>query len=181
MTAPNETSSKSLLFIVVPIIITGLMGILDNAFRWRTEMEQKQFDRQTRILDKIMEIGDPVQRAVVTQFYLDTGLFTGGFRNELEVSLKSAQDHLTQVSDHGEVVPEPIVEYSPPEDSSDTGAVDPNAGYSANDYIEPSSPEPPFPHRIEFDIETIRKRIEEQRNFHNKTIFSFDEPVRQLR
>lgn len=154
MTSPTVTQGKSLLLVVVPIVLTGILGIIDNALRWRAEMEQKQFDRQTRILDKIMDIHDPVQREVVTQFYLDTGLFTGSFKQELEISLATTTKQLATVkpSDVETKVDEPVV------------------GSTVPIFELPTKIDLP----TNLDMEAIRARWQERQHFNNKTIFSFE-------
>lgn len=86
-----EITWKGILATLAPIVVTSLLGIADNAIKWRQEMDQKTYDRQTRILDKIMEIQDGSQRLAVAEFYLRSGIFKGQLQVELESAIAQAQ------------------------------------------------------------------------------------------
>lgn len=85
-----EVTNKSIIAIVAPVLITAVAGLVDNAMKWRSEMEQKEYDRQTRILDKIIAIPAADQRLAVANFYISTGTFSGKYLKELEQAVKIA-------------------------------------------------------------------------------------------
>lgn len=87
-----ELGSKGLAAIAIPALITALAGLADNAMKWRAEMQQKEFDRQTRILDKIIETPAADQRIAIANFYLGTGSFTGKYKVELERAVDVAEE-----------------------------------------------------------------------------------------
>jgi hypothetical protein len=96
-----EVTNKSIIAVVAPVLITAVAGLVDNAMKWRSEMEQKEYDRQTRILDKIIAIPAADQRLAVANFYISTGTFSGKYLRELEQAIKVA-----------EVLPHPLSEGS---------------------------------------------------------------------
>jgi hypothetical protein len=90
-----EITGKNVAIAIVPVLITAMTSIADNSLRWRAEMEQKQFDRQTRIIDKIMEVPTAEKRLAVADFYLEIGVFTNGYRKEIITAIDQAQRELT--------------------------------------------------------------------------------------
>lgn len=72
-----DVTWKNILAVIAPILATSVAAIADNALKWRHEVEQKQYDRQTKILDRVMEIPDRKQRFTVANFYLKSGTFEG--------------------------------------------------------------------------------------------------------
>ncbi|MCY1341552.1 hypothetical protein D9M68_19220 [compost metagenome] len=90
-----EITGKNVAIAVIPVLITALASIADNSLRWRAEMEQKQFDRQTRILDKIMEVPTAEKRLAVASFYLEIGVFTGRYKQEVNSAIDQAQREMT--------------------------------------------------------------------------------------
>ena len=85
-----EVTNKSIIAVVAPVLITAVAGLVDNAMKWRSEMEQKEYDRQTRILDKIIAIPAADKRLAVANFYISTGTFSGKYLKELEQAVKIA-------------------------------------------------------------------------------------------
>lgn len=91
-----EITRNGLLAVVIPALITACFTTIDNSLRWRAEMDQKQFDRQTKILDQIINIPDAERRRAMAEFYVSTGVFTGGYRDELTKTLDIANAELAQ-------------------------------------------------------------------------------------
>lgn len=94
---PWKLPATALLAVVIPaFLITACFTTIDNSLRWRAEMDQKQFDRQTKILDQIINIPDAERRRAMAEFYVSTGVFTGGYKDELTKSLDIANAELAQ-------------------------------------------------------------------------------------
>lgn len=91
-----EITRNGLLAVIIPALITACFTTIDNSLRWRAEMEQKQFDRQTKILDQIINIPDAARRRAMAEFYVSTGVFTGGYKDELTKTLDIANAELAQ-------------------------------------------------------------------------------------
>lgn len=91
-----EFTAKGIAAVVLPAMVLALGNIVDNSMQWRAEMKQRQYDRQTRIIDKILEIPQAEHRIASATFYLKTGTFTGDYKSEVEMSLKLAQEELMQ-------------------------------------------------------------------------------------
>ena len=91
-----EITRNGLLAVIVPALITASFTTIDNSLRWRAEMDQKQFDRQTKILDQIISIPDAERRRAMAEFYVSTGVFTGGYKDELTKTLDMANVELAQ-------------------------------------------------------------------------------------
>lgn len=91
-----EITRNGLLAVVIPALITACFTTIDNSLRWRAEMDQKQFDRQTKILDQIISIPDAERRRAMAEFYVSTGVFTGGYKDELTKTLDIANAELAQ-------------------------------------------------------------------------------------
>jgi len=87
-----EITGKGLVAVIIPTLITACFTTIDNSLRWRAEMEQKQFDRQTKLLDQIISIPDASHRRSLAEFYISTGVFTGGYLKQLESTLTVAQE-----------------------------------------------------------------------------------------
>lgn len=89
-----EITGKNAAIAIFPVLITALASIADNSLRWRAEMEQKQFDRQTRILDKLMESSSAESRLAMANFYLGLGVFSGQYKVEVETAVSLAKEEL---------------------------------------------------------------------------------------
>lgn len=89
-----EITGKNVAIAIFPVLITALASIADNSLRWRAEMEQKQFDRQTRILDKLMETSSAESRLAMANFYLGLGVFSGQYKAEIETAVSLAKEEL---------------------------------------------------------------------------------------
>lgn len=86
-----ELTAKGIAALIIPAIITIAGTQVDSALKWRAELEQREYDRQMKILDKIINTENPEQRIAVAKFYLNSGTFTGLYRNELEASIMLAE------------------------------------------------------------------------------------------
>jgi len=93
-----EITRNGLLAVIIPTLITACFTTIDNSLRWRAEMDQKQFDRQTKILDQIINIPDAERRRAMAEFYVSTGVFTGGYKEELTKTLDIANAELAQLA-----------------------------------------------------------------------------------
>lgn len=93
-----EITRNGLLAVIIPALITACFTTIDNSLRWRAEMDQKQFDRQTKILDQIINIPDAERRRAMAEFYVSTGVFTGGYRDELTRTLDIANAELANAA-----------------------------------------------------------------------------------
>lgn len=83
-------TDKGVIIAVIPVFITALATIADNSIKWRAEMEQKRYDRQTRLIDRIMEIEKAEDRLSVANFYLSIGVFDGDYKKELNFAIDDA-------------------------------------------------------------------------------------------
>lgn len=93
-----EITGKNVAIAIFPVLITALASIADNSLRWRAEMEQKQFDRQTRILDKLMDTPSAESRLAMANFYLGLGVFSGQYKVEVETAVSMAKTELELTS-----------------------------------------------------------------------------------
>lgn len=78
----------------IGLFITGLltvMGIVvDNGLRWRSEMEYREYDRQTRLLENIMGVSSVPERTALIQFYLSLGAFNPPIKDSMEAYVKAS-------------------------------------------------------------------------------------------
>lgn len=92
-----ELTGKGLAALVIPAIITLAGTQIDTAMKWRAELQQREYDRQMKILDKIINTENPEQRIAVAKFYLNAGTFTGMYQTELEASILLAEEERKQL------------------------------------------------------------------------------------
>lgn len=153
-----EITGKHIAIAVIPVLITALTSIADNSLRWRAEMEQKQFDRQTRLIDKLMEVPTAEKRLSAANFYLELGVFSGQYRVEVDAAIDQAQRELAAKEE---------------EHQRALAALEPNAGYGTNE---------PSPEVVTVDpkfLETVKPYILPLPNTRRdiQSVFAFDKPI----
>lgn len=94
-----EITPKGIAALVIPTLVTIGAGFIDNALKWRAEIQQREYERQIKLLDKIVNTADPDQRIVIATFYLNSGTFTGLYKDELEASLIWAKAEIQRRND----------------------------------------------------------------------------------
>lgn len=145
---------------------------IDNSMKWRAEIEQKKYDRQIRILDKIIEIPQAEHRIATAEFYLSTNTFTGQYKEELEISLKMARELLAkQMEDkkREKILQEQVASNSQPRSLVLAPSGFPNIfAEPLPEHSEPLPEPAPVPVIEDIDLPPIGP----------KTIFSYDQTVR---
>lgn len=91
-----ELTPKGIAAVIIPAIVMLSGNAIDNSMKWRAELEQKAYDRQIRILDKILEIPQAEHRISAAEFYLRTNTFSGQYRRELEISIEIAKEEIAK-------------------------------------------------------------------------------------
>lgn len=91
-----ELTPKGIAAVIIPAVVMFTGNAIDNSMKWRAELEQKAYDRQIRILDKILEIPQAEHRISAAEFYLRTNTFTGQYRRELEISIEMAKEEVAK-------------------------------------------------------------------------------------
>lgn len=146
-----EISNKSVIIAVIPVFLTVFGGLADNAVKWRSEMEQKKYDRQTRLIDKIMEIPKAEERLAMANFYLSIGVFDGNYKVELDRAVEQAKVELAENAANA-ASSEYVAEAAP------TAAAAPSDEVYAEAIPEPTPEVVGIPNDI--DWEQMRKELE---------------------
>lgn len=171
-----ELTAKGIAALVIPAIITIAGTQVDGALKWRAELEQREYDRQMKILDKIINTENPDQRIAVAKFYLNAGTFNGLYRTELEASIMFAEEERKQIEELRRVQEEEQQRHL--ELSSRLSVAEPAADEEVFDELEPVPMEAPAPEPMEPPREIPIQQYEIP-SIGPRTIFSYDKQALQ--
>lgn len=103
--------SKGSVSLIIPGLLAVLGIIVDNGLRWRSEMEYREYDRQTRLLENIMQVERYEERKALIRFYLAIEAFNHPVKEKMIAYVK-APEYERPVPISG-ILPSPTVPQKP--------------------------------------------------------------------